>query len=424
MIMHVIAMLMVVFAVSVSANEIQDALNALTGNIHTRIVWRVGGHPINTEYEPGTAIQGFDSKTGEITTIWEKPCIRAVIVAGGRKVVASTVDYKTYIMNWDGSDERFLADGIVSDAWQDPDTKEDYAIYRAGGIFFYADWVWVGDGGVYRMNLDDPNDKTCLWPGLEGKEYPWFQLSADGKRAFSFFPWPNGKWLTLPVTDTAATQPIDWGCWSSVASDNSYRWFRLLSSHKDLRTWENDKVVGKEINVVPPGSPSTTQVYCPRTADGPHCGNLFAISGYYPGKNKNGPGVEVFVAAFNDGWTGLKEGSWVRITNNNTSDQHPAMWVGVEDGATGALHSESQSTQAADGCYSIRPGINGTDAGIRIAAPGRHAITIVAPDGRIVKAFNGHGPSYYSWNPGQSGMYIARIQLPGRRVIAKRVISY
>ncbi len=293
--------------------DARSECNALTGNIHTRIAWREGGDQINGG---SNTIKGFDSKTGDIHPIWSGSCIKSVLAYGGQKLLVTSGDYKVYVINWDGDNKKQLANGSVSDGWRDPNSGTEYAIYRASG-------KGTG-GGIYRVDIDNPSNNKKIYDGKEGHSvYPWFQISADGKRAASFFPWSSGGVLNL---ETGELSKVANGCWSGMASDNSYKWFHLDGSHKKLVTFNGTSKI-RSVNAMPPISGD--QIYCPRAAEGPsRGGRFFVLSGGYPGFNENGNGVEIFLGKWNSGYSGID--GWARITNNNKPDHHPTAWIGVE----------------------------------------------------------------------------------------------
>jgi hypothetical protein len=308
------ACLFLILLMSVSAfGDAKSEIDKLTGGIHTRVAWREGGDQIKGG---GNAIKGFDSKTGKIHTIWNDKCVKSVLCAGGHKVLLTSGDYKVWVIDWDGSNKKQLATGSVSDGWRDPKTGKEWAIYRGSGK--------GTNGGVYRVLIDDPSKKVKLYDGGEGHSvYPWFQISADGKQAASFFPHSSGGVLDIK---SGKVTKVTKGCWSGMASDNSYRWFHLAGSHKDLVSFEGAKKIGRW-NAMPPMDGA--QIYCPRAAEGPEKGGSYlVVSGGYAGYNKNSNKVEVFVGKINDSYSGIS--GWARITNNKVPDQHPTVWIGVE----------------------------------------------------------------------------------------------
>ena len=278
---------------SLTYADTQSDVNALTGNLHSRVVWREGCTGGNPWSGYGRAIKGFDSKTGQTTVIYDQPCLKSVIAAGGHRVLVTTAGLKLLVMDWDGSNRSELANGMVSDGWRDPATGAEYAIYRAGGA--------STGGGIYRVNLDNSSDKTKIYNGQEGHSvYPWFQLSADGKKAASYFPQggSNGGIVTLPGGTRQMNEP---GCWASMASDNSYRWFHLGtgSGHQNLTTIKNTQRIAS-VKVLPPGQ-SSGQIYDPRVAEGPeHGGVFFVLGGNYPRYNQNSNRVEIWLGKFNE----------------------------------------------------------------------------------------------------------------------------
>lgn len=326
------SLIILCLCVSTILGDARSDCNALTGSIHTRVAWREGGDQINGG---SNTIKGFDSETGDIHTIWSGSCIKSVLACGGRKLLVTSGDYKVYVIDWDGSNKTHLADGSVSDGWRDPNSGTEYAIYRASGR-------GVG-GGIYRVAIDNPSNKTQLYDGDEGHSvYPWFQISADGTRAASFFPWSSGGFLNLETDELSMVAD---GCWSGMASDNSYKWFHLDGSHKKLVTFSGTNKIGS-VRAMPPISGD--QIYCPRAAEGPdHGGRFFVLSGGYPGFNQNGNGVEIFLGKWNSGYSGID--GWARITNNNSPDQHPTAWIGVESAGPPPTPEFSEIAIAPDG---------------------------------------------------------------------------
>lgn len=321
-----LALFLLMSGTSLLFADARSECNNLTGNIHTRVAWREGGDQISGG---SNAIKGFDSKTGQVHTVWSGGCIKSVLVAGGHKVAVTSGDYNVWVVDWDGSNKTHLASGSVSDGWRDPATGKDWIIYRGQGH--------GTGGGVWRVLIEDKSQKVKLTDRQEGHAvYPWFQISADGKRAASFFPWSNGGVLNL---ETGHYSQITNGCWSGMASDNSYFWFHLAGSHKDLVTFRDAQKLGT-VNAMPPIQPAG-QIYCPRAAEGPqHGGRFLVLSGGYPGYNQNGTTVEIFMGRWSSGYDRIE--AWARITNNGVADQHPTAWVGVESGQASISLSSTQ----------------------------------------------------------------------------------
>jgi hypothetical protein len=340
---HINAILLTCLFFSVSASgDAKSEIDQLTGGIHTRVAWREGGDQIKGGSK---TINGFDSKTGKIHTIWSDGAVKSVLCSDGNKLLVTSGDYKVWVVDWDGSNKKQLAAGSVSDGWRDPATGKDWAIYRASG-------TGTG-GGIHRVSIDDPTQKVEVYGGPEGHSvYPWFQISADGKSAASFFPYGTAGFLDIA---SGKVTTVSKGCWSGMASDNSGNWFHLTGSHKSLVAFNKTKKLGS-FGIMPQNKGG--QSYCPRAAEGPEKGGLFfTISGWYPGYNKNGPQVEVFVGKLNSGYNKVE--GWARITNNNVPDHHPSVWIGVkEEGATSAAISllpVKLSFTATEGASTVEP---------------------------------------------------------------------
>ena len=71
----------ILLLVSSGWSDAKSELDELTGGIHTRVVWRPGGHMWTSN---GNEINGFDSKTGEIHTVYSGSVIRPIMCSNGR----------------------------------------------------------------------------------------------------------------------------------------------------------------------------------------------------------------------------------------------------------------------------------------------------------------------------------------------------
>jgi hypothetical protein len=386
---HLILLISLCLSITVYGDA-KSECNALTGGIHTRVVWREGGHQISGG---GNAIKGFDSKTGEITTIWNEKCVKPVICAGGHKVLLTSGDYKVWVVDWDGTNKKQLATGSVSDGWCDPKTGKNWAIFRGSG-------TGTG-GGVHRICIDDPTQKVQIYGGQEGHSvYPWFQISADGTIGASFFPWKKGGFLDIA---SGKVNFVTGGCWSGMASDNSYNWFHLDGSHTGLAAFNKSKKLGG-FKAMPPIKGG--QIYCPRAAEGPKEGGLYlTLSGGYPGYNKNGNGVEVFVGKLNSGYNGVSK--WARITNNGVPDHHPSVWIGVES-ATDLSKPNNPLTIPTKQLSVKMVGSRTFELQIRHKEP--FEIEIVNPVGAVIKKSSGFGPEQFRWTGQTAGIYLIRLK--------------
>ena len=103
-----------------------------------------------------------------------------------------------FIVNWDGSGLRKLADGFALALWRNP----------ADG----SDWVYQGTENreydfarVTRFPIDAPEKRELVWDktlvSMEG-----FAVSPDGRFAGGMWPWPNAGVADLAEQDGQETR--------------------------------------------------------------------------------------------------------------------------------------------------------------------------------------------------------------------------
>ncbi len=311
---------LVLVTIGITQADLASEISALTGNTHTRVVWLQGGLRI----DGGGAVMGYDSKENKTTQILPAATKqnRPILCSGGYRVVVS-INYKVYVVDWDGTNKRYIADGFSSDVWLDTKTGLEWVIARSGGK--------STGGDVYRYQLDDPTKKIKLWDkGSVGIDYmPWWQVSADGTMGAEFMPWPNGYLIEDGVNSlNPKTTKMTDGCWSSVASDNSKYWFNLTCCpHHEILVYNQKTSIAKfGINAGPlPAGTQNNEYYHPKFAS--NGGRFLTVSGGYHG-NSDSKDAEVYLGKFASNYKSFE--GWVRITNNNQmSDYTPDAWIGV-----------------------------------------------------------------------------------------------
>ena len=151
-------------------SNLTKELNTLTGNVHTRLIWM--SH--NTETDVVQMV-GYDSKAQSHSIIIDdaKGCSVPRLTTGGHVVVYSK-EGKTFACNWDGSNNRLIAQGHCDDTWMDKEGKS---------------WAIVHNKTISRYNIDDPSE--CIPIVTEDIDTgAWFSMSEDGTYAVAFMPWP------------------------------------------------------------------------------------------------------------------------------------------------------------------------------------------------------------------------------------------
>ena len=363
--------------------DAKSELDALTGGIHSRVAWREGGHQIKGG---SNLVKGFDSKTGQIHTIWSgESCVKPVMCSQGNRVLITTSKHQVYVIDWDGKNKKLVVkSGMCSDAWVDPATGKEWCVYRPGGT--------SRKGGVTRCLISDPTTTVRMWNGKEGHPvYPWFQMSADGKRGASFLTNKTAGALNIE------TGEVSWqsgGCWASMASDNSYIWFHMQGKHKSVAVYKDQTKIGS-VSFMPPIKGG--QMYCDRAAEGPeHGGRFFTVSGGYPGYNKNGKTVEAFVGKFGEGFKSVE--GWARITNNNQPDHHPTAWIGVVPPGSNPTNINAANRMSPPSisrkAWSVIPDKSG-GFNLFISKAGSYDIRVLKTDGTLLQKFTCRGNSWH-----------------------------
>ncbi len=316
-----ILMQALLLSASTTFADIKSDMDALTGSTHTRVVWLNGGDRING----GGKLMGYDSRTNQTTQILPATSKqnRPILCSGGHRVIVS-IDYKVYIVDWNGSNKEYLVDGICSDVWVHPSTGKEWIVVRTGAK--------STSGDLYRYLLENPSEEFLLYDAKRvGIDYfQWWQISPDGKMAVDFLPWSKCYLITNGgLESNGNAEEVSNGCWSSVVKDNSRYWYHLTCCpHKTLKVFKNaDFIEEVTINAGPrPSGTKSDEFYHPKSASkGPR---FLTVTGGYHG-NSGSSDAEVYLGKWDSDYKGFA--GWVRLTNNGNSDYTPDAWVGVEE---------------------------------------------------------------------------------------------
>lgn len=317
-----LASVSVLAAVVCASAQLASQLNTLTGNQRTRVVWLEGGYRL----DGGGRLMGFDTQDNtapvQILAAATKQN-RPIICSGGYRIVV-TRDYQVYVVNWDGTGLRLITSGIATDTWVDPNSGLEWVVVRKGRD--------SNTGEVHRYMIDDPSRSVLLWNQSAAGDFymNWYQVSADGKIAVDFLPWDrafvvdSGAWVANGFYTNLSR-----GCWSSLASDNSYHWVNLPLTglgHAAFNVFRNKDTVITQlpISAPRPSGASTDESYHPRFAS--NGGRYICLTKGYSGAAESDQ-AEVFLGKFSAAYTAFD--GWVRVTTNSVGDYTPDAWVGV-----------------------------------------------------------------------------------------------
>jgi hypothetical protein len=288
------------------ALEVQNFTGA-----HTRLVWVQATGAVDDPHSVFRIVgldtvddRGIHTILGGLTD-----CSKPIISPNGRHILFSNrKEDRVYVVNWNGTGIRKIANGYACDYWQDPHTHTEWAYVRMGD--------GNKDNPIWRIQIDDPDIHELVWDKtpIDQDAVPWFQLSEDGTHAGAAFPWPKCGVARLPNKSWTLR---GLGCWCSLAPDNSYRFFHFDGTHDHIIMYDRD---GDRHKIVVDGVPALeghTTLY-PRwtrdvrfmTLDGP---------------SDNFWNSEFYILRFNSSFTRIEK--WLRVTYNNTPDYWGDAWV-------------------------------------------------------------------------------------------------
>jgi len=258
---------------------------------------------------------------------------RPIITPRGERVVFSSYDTRScHVVKWDGTGLRKLGDGYALDVWSDPATGEEWVYATTTGT---KDREQNKGSPVFRFPLERPDAREVVWNRTQISVHN-FMLSADGELACAQFPHPRGGFARLAKKESKI---VARGCWTSMAPDNSYLMWVFDGPHRNLlmHSIRDERRWAVNINSAP--GMEGFEVYHPRWSNHPR---FLAITGPYKegrrGGNLIGAGggaVEVYVGRFDQNFEEVE--AWCRLTNNETGDFYPDLWVEGGEQAQGYI---------------------------------------------------------------------------------------
>ncbi|MBD3391699.1 MAG: hypothetical protein GF410_06735 [Chitinivibrionales bacterium] len=305
----------------------------LTAGRRVRMVWLRGGY----SEEGGGTLVGYDSKSdslhailGSTGNMWIN---RPHLLGRGTRVVFTDThtksQYASYVVNWDGSGLRHVADGACSDVWIHPQTGEEWAIIRRGG----ADTA----NPMYRCPIDGDRDPVLLWDKTAvGSVHSrvWYQVSADGHRAAGCFPWGEDASGVVFNGGLSANGKI-WttaheGCWYSMAPDNSYYWFFLewddaFNGHTSLAMYR-DTIYAGRVNL---RARDTLEEHLHPKFSANSSRFVVATVGFQENASAGSDSAEIVFGRMRNDMLDMHE--WVQITRDSIGDYSPDAWIGTDE---------------------------------------------------------------------------------------------
>jgi hypothetical protein len=360
-------------------------VRAFTG-AHTRIVW-VQGDGTDPETE-GTqlVLMGLDTDDGkgERVILGERRSyVKPRLTSRGDRIVFSSRILpgppEVFVVNWDGTGFRKLADGFAMTLWRNP----------ADG----RDWVYAGTENkkydfakVWRFPIDAPDKREPVWDAtlvsMEG-----FNVTADGRYAGGMWPWPAAGIADLRA---GTWKKFGDGCWTSLSYARGPLFWYFDGAHRNVTMVDVETGAKWMVNINSAPGFDGAEVSHPRWTNHPR---FFTLSGPYNQGGRNqvrsgGKQVEIHLGRFSADFSKVE--SWARVTNNSGGDSHPDVWIDLTQtsiprqpsGPVGPPHAIRSTTgspskaEAAQVLLNVRLKRAGTIPNPQAILPYRHGLVV------------------------------------------------
>jgi hypothetical protein len=301
-------------------------LRALAGT-HARMVWMQAVDPASTDVfgsGKGFRLMGIDTDDGRgVREILPGPLSyrKPLLTPDGQRVVFTDFPRRrVVVVDWNGTNRRYVTDGFATDVRTDPETRRTW-VYAITGPLTGTNF---SGKPLIRFDLDHPEVRETVWEQTE-VSLDNFQISDDGRHAAGLFPWPR---VGLADLRTGTWAEVGEGCWTSLAPDKSgVAWF-FDGSHRNLifqdpaarATWQ------VPIHLAP--GVGGFEVYHPRWSNHRQ---FFSMSGPYKGGEdevrifKAGREIEIYVGRFSADLQRVER--WVKVTTDEQPDFFPDLWI-------------------------------------------------------------------------------------------------
>jgi hypothetical protein len=346
---------------------------------HTRVVWVQGDGTDPYAAGQNLVLMGFDTEDGhgERVILGDRQSyVKPLLTPGGARVVFSTSPVfeggpAVYIVNWDGSGLRRLADGFALALWQNPLDNTEW-------VYFGTDNQEYNFATVSRFPIDNPSATELVWNQtlVSGDT---FQVSADGRFAGGLFPWPEAGIAELP---NRSWRKVGEGCWTAMSTVRGPLFWYFDGAHRNLLMFDQRTENRWTIPINTAPGFDNPEVYHPRWTNHPR---FLALSGPYDRGGANqvrsgGTQAEIWLGRFSEDFSTIE--GWVRVTHNEGGDSYPDVWIDRD----GSPHTARASGPIGpDPAASDRSGAAGTAAGAgaaeRVVVEGRlrHAGPVPSP---------------------------------------------
>lgn len=345
-------------------------VRALTG-AHARVVWVQHGDGTDPRaVGDQLVLMGLDTDDGqgERAILGERRnYVKPLLTPRGTRIVFSrrlVPGPQAFIVNWDGTGLRTLADGFALDVWENP----------VDG----SEWVYVGTENrdynfatVTRFPIDAPDRREVVW-NTSLVSFDTFQVSADGRHAGGLFPWPAAGVAELP---NGPVKQLGEGCWTAIASVRGPLFWYFDGAHRNLTMVDVDTGARWMVNINDAPGFDGAEVYHPRWTN--HS-RFLAISGPYNQGGANqartgGKQAEVYLGRFSADFSKVE--AWARATTNAGGDSYPDVWIDAGRSPhprrpSGRIGPANAVSTRAPGGPSVPPDAGQLVVNVRLTRPG------------------------------------------------------
>jgi hypothetical protein len=266
---------------------------------------------------------GFDSDDGKGERVilgQRRSYVKPRLTARANRIVFSSRILpgppEIFVVNWDGTGLRKLADGFAMAVWQNP--------------LDGSEWVYAGNENkqydfakVTRFPIDAPDKRELVWDktlvSMEG-----FAVTADGRYAGGMWPWPSAGVADL----TRKTwKKLGEGCWTSLSHARGPLFWYFDGAHRNVTMVDVDTSARWMVNLNGAPGFDGAEVSHPRWTNHPR---FFTLSGPYNQGGTNqvrsgGKQVEIHIGRFSEDFSKVER--WVQVTRNSGGDSHPDVWI-------------------------------------------------------------------------------------------------
>jgi hypothetical protein len=300
-------------------------VRALTG-AHTRVVWVQGDGTDPRAAGDQLILMGIDSDDGKgerVILEERRSYVKPLFTPRGDRIVFSSRVIpgppEIYIVSWDGSGLRRLADGFALDVWESP----------VDG----SAWVYAGTENrkgdfarVTRFPIEAPDRRELVWDKTM-VSMDTFEVAADGRHAGGLFHWPEAGVAELP---NKSVTKLGEGCWTSLTNARGPLFWYFDGAHRNVTMVDVHTRKRWMVNLNSAPGFDGAEVFHPRWSN--HS-RFLTLSGPYNQGGVNqartgGKQVEVYLGRFSADYSAIE--MWARVTTNSGGDSYPDVWIDVE----------------------------------------------------------------------------------------------